>query len=101
MLPETSIGPANAATGRVLRSLATPDFWKLYRDLPEPTQRLADRAFAFWSRDPRYPALRFKPFKQNQWSARVGDHYRAVGRFIDGNTFLWTWIGSHEDYNKL
>lgn len=51
--------------------------------------------------DPRYPALRFKPFKNNQWSARLGDHYRAVGRFVDGNTFLWTWIGSHEEYNKL
>jgi hypothetical protein len=26
---------------------------------------------------------------------------RAVGRFEDGETFLWLWIGSHEDYNKL
>ncbi len=42
-----------------------------------------------------------QPFKNNQWSARVGDRYRAVGRFVDGNTFVWTWIGSHEDYNKL
>jgi hypothetical protein len=85
----------------VLKSLAAPDFWKLYHDLPEAAQRQADRAFAYWSRDPRHPGLRFKPFKNNQWSARLGDRYRAVGRFIDGNTFLWTWIGSHEDYNKL
>jgi hypothetical protein len=85
----------------VLKSLATSAFWKLYDDLPEAAQGLADRAFATWQRDPRHPSLRFKPFKSNQWSARLGGHYRAVGRFVDGNTFLWTWIGSHEDYNKL
>jgi hypothetical protein len=29
-----------------------------------------------------------------------GDHYRAVACF-DGEMFIWTWIGSHEEYNKL
>ena len=87
-----------AASGRVLNSLATSDFWRRYHELPEAVQRLADRGYAVWSRDPRHPSLRFKPFKKNQWSAR---RYRAVGHFVEGNTFLWTWIGSHEDYNKL
>ena len=90
-----------AASGRVLKSLTTSGFWKYYHELPEAVQRLADRGYANWSRDPRHPSLRFKPFKNNQWSARIGDRYRAVGRFVDGNTFLWIWIGSHEDYNKL
>ena len=85
----------------MLRSLTTPEFWKLYHRLPEAARKLADRNYAVWSRDPRHPSLRFKPFKNNHWSARIGDHYRTVGRFIDGSTFLWTWIGSHEDYNKL
>jgi hypothetical protein len=31
---------------------------------------------------------------------RIGDHYRALADF-DGEIFIWTWIGSHEDYNKL
>jgi hypothetical protein len=31
---------------------------------------------------------------------RIGDRYRALADF-DGETFIWTWIGSHEDYNKL
>jgi hypothetical protein len=62
---------------------------------------LADRAYQLWSHDPRHPSLRFKPFKKDQWSVRVGAHYRAVERFVDGNTFVWSWIGSHEDYNNL
>jgi hypothetical protein len=24
-----------------------------------------------------------------------------VGHFVETDTFLWTWIGTHEDYNKL
>ena len=86
------------ASGRVLKSVTTSGFRKRYYDLPEPAQRLADRGYALWLRDPRHPSLRFK---NNQWSARIGDRYRAVGRFVDGSTFLWTWIGTHEDYNKL
>ena len=85
----------------MLKSQTTAGFWKCYGSLPSAVQALADRAYATWSRDPRHPALRFKPFKGNQWSVRVGDHYRAVGRFVAGDTFVWTWIGSHEDYNKL
>lgn len=93
--------PGRVATGRMPKSLTTAAFWKRYHALPEAVRVLADRGYALWSRDPRYPSLRFKPFKDNQWSVRIGDHYRAVGRFVDGNTFLWTWIGSHENYNKL
>lgn len=89
------------ASGRVLKSFTTSGFWKRYHNLPEPVQRIADRGYTIWSRDPRHPSVRFKPFKNNQWSARVGDHYRAVGRFVDGNTFLWTCVGAQEDYNKL
>ena len=85
----------------MLRSLTSSSFWKGYGELPESVRKLADRNYAIWLNDPRHRSLRFKPFGKNQWSARVGDHYRAVGRFVDGNTFLWTWIGSHEDYNKL
>ncbi len=45
------------------------------------------------------PSLRFKPIGKPNWSARVSDRYRAVGKF-SGSVFLWEWIGTHEDYNK-
>lgn len=92
---------ANAPSGRLVKSLVHPDFWRRYSALPADVQTLAKKCFALWMADPRYPSLQFKPLKHGQWSARVGAHYRAVGYFADKNTFLWTWIGTHEEYNKL
>ena len=44
--------------------------------------------------------LQFKKLRGENWSARVGIHYRAIGHFVkDG--FLWEWIGTHEEYNRL
>src|SRR5207245_1617131 len=86
-LRRASAAAASVGTCRMLKSRAASSFWKRYHELPDGVQRLADRAYAVWSRDPRHPSLRFKPFKINRWSARLGDHYRAVGRFMDGNTF--------------
>ena len=34
------------------------------------------------------------------YSVRVGDHYRAIAH-VEGSSVVWTWIGSHEEYNKL
>lgn len=32
-------------------------------------------------------------------SLRIGDHHRAIGRFV-GPEFVWQWIGTHADYDK-
>ena len=45
-------------------------------------------------------SLRFRPHGNSQWTIRIGDHYRALAHF-DGEMFVWTWIGSHEKYNKF
>jgi len=34
------------------------------------------------------------------WSARVGIHYRALA-FEDKDDFIWVWIGTHEEYDRL
>jgi hypothetical protein len=34
------------------------------------------------------------------WSVRVGLYYRAVATPIEGG-FLWFWIGTHAEYDKL
>jgi hypothetical protein len=80
-------------------SRGTPEFWRLYRALPEDARTLARKNYRLWSANAFHPSLHFKPIGKPNWSARVGGHYRAVGRFI-GNGFLWEWIGTHEDYNK-
>jgi hypothetical protein len=82
-------------------SLASPRFWKTYQALPAGVRELADKNFALWRANPRHPSLRFRPIGGDLWSARVGLHYRAVGRFHDDDTFVWLWIGSHEEYDRL
>jgi hypothetical protein len=49
--------------------------------------------------DHSHPSLQFKKVGK-VWSARIGSHYRAVATSIDGG-FLWVWIGTHADYDKL
>ncbi len=34
------------------------------------------------------------------YSARIGSHYRAIG-VLDGDTMTWTWVGTHEEYNRV
>ena len=84
-----------------MTSKTSREFWKLFHGLPIEIQRLAYKNYLLWQNNPRHPSLRFKPIKSRQWSARVGDHYRAIGHFVEADTFLWTWIGTHGDYDKL
>lgn len=82
-----------------MKHFATPDFWKLYAQLPHSVKTLADRNFATLKNDPRHPSLYLKKAGK-YWSVRVGLHYRAVAVEVDDG-LLWFWIGSHEEYNKL
>jgi hypothetical protein len=84
-----------------VKSKTSREFWKLFYDLPLEVQRLAYKNYLLWQNNPRHPSLRFKPVKWRLWSIRIGDHYRAIGHFVDPDSFLWTWIGTHEEYNKL
>lgn len=83
-----------------MKSHAPAEFWQHYDRLPAHIQKLADKTFAMFQKDPLYPALHFKQIKRDIWSARVGNHYRALAkRRPDG--WMWFWIGTHEEYNKL
>jgi hypothetical protein len=84
-----------------MTSKAASSFWRCFSKLPAHMQQLAYEKYQLWLLNPQHPSLRFKPLKGEQWSVRVGDHYRAVGHWQDDQTFVWTWIGTHEDYNKL
>jgi hypothetical protein len=67
--------------------------------LPEDARKLADQAYEHLKQDPRYPSLHFKKVGRF-WSARVGGSYRAVA--VEGTDgFVWFWIGTHADYDKL
>ena len=79
--------------------LATPRFWRHYRNLPEAVRRLADKNFELLKADPYHPSLHLKKIDR-LWSVRVGAHYRALG--LDKTpSIVWFWIGAHADYDKL
>jgi hypothetical protein len=81
-------------------SRTTPEFWELYRNLPREVRKLARKNYQIWCDEPLYPSLNFKKIGHEKWSARIGIHYRAVGKF-ESNRFVWDWIGTHEEYNRL
>lgn len=81
-------------------SRTTPEFWKLYQNLPSEIRKLARKNYQIWREEPFHPSLNFKKIGRGKWSARVGIHYRAVGKF-ERDTFVWDWIGSHAEYDRL
>ncbi len=83
-------------------SHTTPEFWEYYQRLPENIQGLADKNYKLWSKNPRHPSLHFKKLAgyDTLYSARVGDHYRAIAQ-VEAGSLVWTWIGTHEEYNKF
>ncbi|HEY7833189.1 MAG TPA: hypothetical protein VIG30_06440 [Ktedonobacterales bacterium] len=87
-----------------MKSWRTPRFKAWYAALPAAAQRHADEAYRLWRENPRHPGLRFKPIDPSDpsvYSVRIGGHYRAIGSFEPSGDFLWHWIGSHAEYDKL
>lgn len=82
-----------------MKHFATPGFWFHYRRLPDDIRQIADKNFALLRQDSRHPSLRLKKIGQN-WSARVGLHYRVlVKERAEG--LIWFWIGPHDEYDQL
>ena len=74
-------------------------FWTRYEKLPLEIRELADKNFQILKANPAHPSLQFKKVGK-VWSVRVGLYYRAVATPIEGG-FLWVWIGTHAEYDKL
>ena len=74
-------------------------FWACYERLPLEIRSLAKKNFQLLKADLSHPSLQFKKVGK-VWSARVGSNYRAVATQIEGG-FLWVWIGTHAEYDKL
>lgn len=85
-----------------MRSLTTPQFWKLYNALPEEIRRRADRAYKLWQINPNAHGLYFKRVSERQplYFVRIGQDYRALG-LRDGDSLVWFWIGPHDAYERM
>jgi len=82
-----------------MKSHATRQFWRSYRDLPPGIRRTAVKQYRLWIENPRHPSVHFKNVG-GYWSARVTEDYRAVGT-MEGDTVIWFWIGTHAEYDRL
>jgi hypothetical protein len=82
-----------------LKHKTSSSFWVCYERLPEEIRNLAKKNFQLLKADLSHPSLQFKKVGK-VWSARVGSNYRAVATPIEGG-FLWIWIGTHAEYDKL
>ncbi|MHB8628976.1 MAG: ParE family toxin-like protein [Aggregatilineales bacterium] len=71
--------------------------------MPPEIQRDLYDAYRQFQRDPYYPGLQFKRdnVRENIYSVRIGDNYRALGRRINADLIVWFWIGTHSEYDKL
>ena len=82
-----------------MRHFASPQFWECYRSLPKSTRDLADKNFELLKANAKHPSLHFKKVG-TYWSVRVGVTYRALAAEVEDG-FLWFWLGSHGEYDKL
>jgi hypothetical protein len=85
-----------------LTSKTTARFRSALSALPEHVQERARAAFRQFQQDPTHPSLRFKQVHAARpiFSARVGLGYRALA-IRDDQVYIWFWIGTHGDYDKL
>lgn len=85
-----------------MRHIADESFWKAYEQLPASAQKQADAAFALLKANPYHPSLHFKRLRNTgRWSVRSGLHLRAVAERADDDVFVWFWIGTHADNDRL
>lgn len=87
----------------MFKSRRSKEFRRLLAALPADAQRQAYEAYQLFKENPRHGSLQFKRIgskKSSMYSARIGDHYRAIGKLV-GDTVYWDWIGTHEEYNRL
>ena len=82
-----------------MKHVASPQFWQFYARLPADVQRVADKNYVLLKENPQHPSLQFKQVGRF-WSVRVGLGHRALAVEIEEG-FVWFWIGSHADYDRL
>ncbi len=94
------------SSGPVTRNVRTKNFRERLVRLPANIQQLADLAFQQFLQDPFHPMLnnhalhdtRRGQHRKQSRAVEITKKYRAI-YVVDGDTNVWYWVGSHEDYN--
>jgi len=80
-------------------SFRSAKFKKLWNALPWDAKSAAESTFLKWKANPFNPILEWKENYHSVWRISIGIFWRAICR-VDGNVVIWTWIGTHEAYNR-
>ena len=85
-----------------MKSKINDDFLEYYRKLPKEVRERARRVYQLWQNDPYHSSLHFKKVHAIEplYSVRIGKGWRVLG-YLDQDTIVWFWIGSHSDYDNL
>lgn len=91
-----------------MKNCRTHEFKAMFERLPATIQRIAAAAFRTFLDDPDHPALRRHALsdtkkgrhRSGSFSVSVTMQYRAIYT-VDGDTNVWYWIGSHNDYDNF
>lgn len=89
-----------------VRSVRTHQFKEQLSRLPPEIQRIAREKYQLFLSDPFHPSFhrhiieKTHHYEHPLWEFRITSIYRAVC-FIDGNTYVWVFIGHHKDFDRL
>lgn len=97
----TNLSPA-------LRNVRDSRYRYLLGELPEEIHKLASKAFKLFCVDPSHRSLRLHQLKDSRkgnhhpgsFSVSINMQYRAI-YFIENNTIVWYWVGTHAAYNQF
>ena len=107
-LTPTAGGKRWKSRNSAIRNVRTHQFKERFAQLPAKIQDAAKDAYRLFLSDPYSPQLRNHELhdgnkgrhRKASRAVSVTRRYRAIYT-IDGDTYVWYWIGSHEDYNDF
>lgn len=82
-----------------MKIIYAEEFWKQYRKLPAPIQRLYHRQENFFKNNWRDPRLHTAKLSDHPlpYSFRITRNYRVLFIFVDADTALLATIGNRKD----
>jgi hypothetical protein len=91
-----------------VKSKRTKEFKELFSRLPSAVQKLAAAVYKVFATDPNAASLHSHPLKDTAKGRHrlgsiavwINQKYRAV-YVVDGDTAVWYWCGSHNDYENF
>jgi hypothetical protein len=81
----------------------TPDFWRAFHALSAEWKSAARAAYRKFRQNPAHPSLRLERLRGDTrfWSVRVTIDCRAVAQRFGNDRWLWVWIGSHKEFDRM